>query len=74
MFEKVQDVIAEELDVAKEDITMDASILDDLGADSLDVVELIMSLEEAFDIEVSDEKAQSLKTVRDVIEYIESVQ
>jgi len=74
MFEKVQDVIAEELDVAKEDITMDASILNDLGADSLDVVELIMSLEEAFDIEVSDEKAQSLKTVRDVIEYIESVQ
>jgi len=74
MFEQVQDVIAEELDVAKEDITMDASILDDLGADSLDVVELIMSLEEAFDIEVSDEKAQSLKTVRDVIEYIESVQ
>ncbi len=74
MFEKVQSVVAEELGVEKDDVTMEASILDDLGADSLDVVELIMALEEEFNIEVSDDKAQSMKTIKDVIEYIESQQ
>ncbi len=73
MFEQIQVVIAEELDVSKDDVTKEANILNDLGADSLDVVELIMALEESFGVEISDEKAQSLKTVQDVLDYIESV-
>ena len=74
MFEKVRDLIAEALDINPENITESSNIVDDLGADSLDVVELIMALEDAFDVEVSDDKAQSLKTVQDVIDYIESLQ
>ncbi len=74
MFEKVRNLIAEALDINPENITESSSIVDDLGADSLDVVELIMALEDAFDVEVSDDKAQSLKTVQDVIDYIESLQ
>lgn len=73
MFKQVQSIISEELDVPTEKVTKEAAILDDLGADSLDVVELIMALEEAFEVEISDEKAQSLKTVQDVLDYIESV-
>jgi len=72
MFEKVQDIIVEELGVEKSSVVMDASILDDLGADSLDVVELVMALEEAFDIEVNDDKAQSMKTVKDIVDYIKN--
>lgn len=72
MFEKVQDIIVEELGVEKSSVVMDASILDDLGADSLDVVELVMALEEAFDVEVNDDKAQSMKTVKDIVDYIKN--
>ncbi len=74
MFERVQEIIAEELDVDKEQVTEDASILNDLGADSLDVVELVMALEESFDITVSDDEVQKLKTVGDVVEYIKKLQ
>jgi len=74
MFDKVRDLIVEELDVDKEIVTEDASILDDLGADSLDVVELVMALEETFDITVADDEVQKLKTVGDVVKYIEKVQ
>ncbi len=74
MFEKVQEIIAEELDVEKERVTEDASILNDLGADSLDVVELVMALEESFDIAVSDDEVQKLKTVGDVVAYIKKLQ
>ena len=73
MFEEVKALIVEELGVESDDVTMDANIIDDLGADSLDVVELIMALEDAFDITVSDSEAQNLKTVKDVIAYIEKV-
>jgi len=72
MFDQIRDIIAEELDVDKDKVTMEASVIDDLGADSLDVVELIMALEESFDIEVDDNKAQSMKTVKDIVDYIEN--
>ena len=71
MFEKVKSILVDELGVNEEDVTIDASIIDDLGADSLDVVELIMALEDEFNIEVADDKAQGMRTVRDIIEYIE---
>ncbi len=73
MFDKVKKVIAEELDVETSEIKRDSSIIDDLGADSLDVVELIMALEEAFDISVDDDEAQKLRTVGDVVDYIEKL-
>ncbi|MFP4078410.1 MAG: acyl carrier protein [Bacillota bacterium] len=71
MFEKVKEVIVEELGVEEENVTPEASIIDDLDADSLDVVELVMALEETFDIKVEDDKVQSLRTVQDVVDFIE---
>ncbi|MFW5913708.1 MAG: acyl carrier protein [Bacillota bacterium] len=71
MFEKVKEVIVEELGVEEESVTPEASIIDDLDADSLDVVELVMALEETFDIKVEDDKVQSLRTVQDVVNFIE---
>lgn len=74
MFEQVKEVIVEELGVDAETVTPEASIIDDLDADSLDVVELVMALEETFDIKVEDDKVQSLRTVSDVVEYIDAQQ
>ncbi len=68
--DKVKKIIAEKLSVDINDIVPEASFVDDLGADSLDLVELIMSMEEEFDIEISDEEAEKLVTVKDVLEYI----
>ena len=68
--DKVKRVIAEKLSVELEEVVPEASFVDDLGADSLDLVELIMSMEEEFDIEISDEDAEKLVTVKDAIEYI----
>lgn len=70
-FEKIKSLLAEQLDIEEEEIKMESSIIDDLGADSLDIVEMLMSIEEEFAIEVPDEDAQSLKTVGDVAKYIE---
>lgn len=70
IFEKVKSVIVEQLGVAEGNITMKASFIDDLGADSLDIVELIMALEEEFDIEIPDSDAEKVVTVGDVVEYI----
>lgn len=70
IFEKVKGVIVEQLGVAEGNITMKASFIDDLGADSLDIVELIMALEEEFDTEIPDEDAEKVVTVGDVVEYI----
>lgn len=70
VFEKVKNVIIEQLGVAENNITMEASFIDDLGADSLDIVELIMALEEEFDIEIPDSDAEEVVTVGDVVEYI----
>ena len=68
---KVKDIIAEELGVEKEKLTNDASFMEDLGADSLDTVELVMAFEEAFDIEIPDEDAEKIRTVKDAIDYID---
>ena len=70
IFEKVKGVIVEQLGVAEGNITMKASFIDDLGADSLAIVELIMALEEEFDIEIPDSDAEKVVTVGDVVEYI----
>ncbi|VXD19617.1 acyl carrier protein [Planktothrix paucivesiculata] len=68
--ERVKKIIAEQLDVEEEKITPAANFLDDLGADSLDTVELVMALEEEFDTEIPDEDAEKIKTVQDAINYI----
>lgn len=70
--EKVKKIVAEKLSVDPEEVLLEASFVDDLGADSLDLVELIMAMEEAFDIEISDEEAEKLQTVQDAINYITS--
>ena len=70
IFEKVKGVIVEQLGVAEGNITMKASFIDALGADYLDIVELIMALEEEFDIEIPDSDAEKVVTVGDVVEYI----
>ena len=70
IFERVRDIIVEQLGVDKETVTTESSFIDDLGADSLDIVELIMALEEEFDTEIPDEDAEKISTVSDVIEYI----
>ena len=74
LFEKVQSALASQFELDPETITMDTNIMDDLGADSLDVVELIMSLEDEFGIAISDEDAAQLYTVRRIVEYLEKLQ
>jgi acyl carrier protein len=68
--EKVQKIVAEKLSVEPEEVIAKASFVDDLGADSLDLVELIMAMEEEFDIEIPDEEAEKIRTVQDAIDYI----
>ena len=70
MFETVKGIIVEQLGVTEATVTMEASFIDDLGADSLDIVELIMALEEEFDIEIPDADAEKVVTVGDVVDYI----
>lgn len=70
IFEKVKGIIVEQLGVAENTVTMEASFIDDLGADSLDIVELIMALEEEFDTEIPDADAEKVVTVGDVVDYI----
>jgi len=70
IFDKVKEIIIERLGVAETAITTEASFIDDLGADSLDIVELIMALEEEFDLEIPDSDAEKVVTVGDVVEYI----
>jgi acyl carrier protein len=72
IFEKVQKIIAEQLGIDKEEVTLESQIVDDLGADSLDVIELLMMFEEEFDIEITDEESEKLLTVGDVVEYIKA--
>lgn len=75
IFEKVKEIIIEQLGVTETAVTMEASFIDDLGADSLDIVELIMALEEEFDTEIPDNDAEKIVTVGDVVDYIkENVQ
>ena len=68
--DKVKSIIVEQLGVDEEEVTPDASFVDDLGADSLDTVELVMAFEEAFDIEIPDEDAEKIRTVSDAVDYI----
>jgi acyl carrier protein len=68
--QKVSDIILEQLGVTKEEIIPEASFIDDLGADSLDIVELVMAMEETFDIEIPDEDAEKIQTVGDAISYV----
>ena len=72
VFDKIKDIIVEQLDVEEDAVTMEASITDDLGADSLDVVDLVMSIEERFDVEIPDEEVENIKTVGDIVKYIEN--
>lgn len=67
---KVKDIIAEELGVEREKLTNDASFMEDLGADSLDTVELVMAFEKEFDIDIPDEEAEKLRTVGDALKYL----
>ena len=69
--DKIKSIIAEQLGVKPEEVTPTAYFVDDLGSDSLDIVELIMALEEEFNVEIPDEDAEKMKTVGDVIKYIE---
>ena len=71
IFDKVKEILVDQLDVEEEKVTMEASIVDDLGADSLDLVDLVMSLEEEFDVEIPDEQVENIKTVGDIVKYIE---
>ena len=70
IFDKVKAVIVDQLNVDEDDVTEDASFIDDLGADSLDIVELVMALEEEFGISIPDEEAENIKTVGDAIAFI----
>lgn len=70
VFDKVRQIIVDQLGVEEEEVTSEASFIDDLGADSLDIVELIMALEEEFGLEIPDDEAEKISTVSDAVEYI----
>ncbi len=71
--EKIKEIIAEKLEIALDQVSDEAKFIDDLGADSLDVVELIMTLEDEFDVEITDEEAEKLVTVRNAIDFMKSL-
>lgn len=70
VFEKLKEIIVEELGVDAEEVTLEANLTDDLGADSLDAVELVMAIEDAFELKVSDEVAQNFQTVQQIVDFI----
>jgi acyl carrier protein len=74
VLEKIKNIVAEQLDVAENEVIPEANFVNDLGADSLDLTELIMAMEDEFGLEIDDEEAQNLRTVNDAIKYIESRQ
>ena len=69
VFEKVREILCEQLDIPEEEVTLDSNIVDDFGADSLDIVDFIMSLDEEFDREIPDEDVEKIKTVGDIVSY-----
>lgn len=74
VFDKIRDILSEQLDVETDMVTLDANIQEDLGADSLDVVDLLMTLEDEYEVEVPDEDIEKIKTVGDLVRYIEERQ
>ncbi|HHW44981.1 MAG: acyl carrier protein [Thermoanaerobacteraceae bacterium] len=74
VFEKVKSIIVEQLGVDESEVTMEASFIEDLGADSLDIVELVMALEEEFDLVIPDEDAEKIRTVGEAVKYIQDHQ
>jgi acyl carrier protein len=70
-FEKIKGIILDHLDVKEEDITLNADLMEDIGADSLDIAELIMAIEEEFNIELNEEDIEKMKTIKDLVEYLE---
>ena len=73
VFEDVRDVVVEQLSVDPQEVKLDSKIIEDLGADSLDVVELVMALEEKFGIEIPDSESEKLVSIKDVVDYIENL-
>jgi acyl carrier protein len=71
IFEKLKELVVDQLGVEEDEVTMEASMQDDLGADSLDLVDLVMSVEEEFGVKVADEDLENIKTVGDIVDYIE---
>ena len=71
VFEKVREILCDQLDLEEDKVTMDSDIVEDFEADSLDVVDLVMSLEDEFNIEIPDEEIENIKTVGDIVKYIE---
>ncbi|MGN0569902.1 MAG: acyl carrier protein [Candidatus Fimenecus sp.] len=71
VFEKIRDIICDQLELEEEDVTMDSVLLEDLGADSIDLADLVMTFEDEFDMEISDEDLENIKTVADIVKFIE---
>lgn len=74
VLDKIKDIVVEQLSVDADKVTMDASITEDLGADSLDIVDLVMAIEEEFELEIPDDAVEGIKTVGDIVKYIEDNQ
>ncbi|MBQ7132012.1 MAG: acyl carrier protein [Oscillospiraceae bacterium] len=74
IFDKVKEIIADQLGVDEDSIAMDSDIVEDLGADSIDAIDLILSVQEEFDIEIPDEAVEGIKTISDIVKYIEDAQ
>ena len=72
VFEKVREILCDQLDIDPEDVTLDSNIVEDFGADSLDLVDFVMSLEDEFDKEIPDEDIEGIKTIGDVVSYIDN--
>lgn len=71
IFDKIKEIIVDQLGVEEDTVTLDANIQDDLGADSLDIVDLIQNIEDAYDLSIPDEAAENIKTVGDIVSYVE---
>ena len=71
-FDKIKDMIVDQLDVEADEVTMDANIQEDLGADSLDIVDLIMAVEDEFEVKIADDASENIKTVGDIVKFIDA--
>ena len=71
VFEKIREILCDQLDLNEDDVTMSSNLLDDLGADSLDMVDVVMTIEDEFELDVEDEDVENIKTVGDIVHYIE---